>query len=164
MQLVRGKHCGNTQGDKCPQADVAKSSRRRGSSGMVHHFSGYDYWSEGNMPSVVMVVCETPWSIVPNTCHCCAERRLVSMLREQARREGVAPAGFSHWVNRKHGPFTVVRLRRDGEYGISLPCVICRKMLDGLYIRWRAHIGSDWVTNETAPPSRPTQKQRACVF
>jgi hypothetical protein len=31
-------------------------------------------------------------------------------------------------------------------------------------IQWRAHIGSEWVTQENAPPSKPTQRQRALVF
>jgi hypothetical protein len=111
-----------------------------------------------------MIVCMSDNLAVGNTCHCCAERRLLGLLREQARREGVAPAKFSHWLHRKHGSFTVLRMRRDGEPGISLPCVICRKVLDRMCVQWRAHIGTVWVTQFNAPPSQPTQKQRALVF
>lgn len=131
--------------------------------GMVHHSGCDNHRSARHM--LGMISCETKDGLaVPNTCHCCAERRLLGLLREQARREGVAPAGFTHWLSRKHGKFTIVRLRRDGEPGISLPCVICRKALDRMCIQWRAHIGSEWVTQENAPPSKPTQRQRALFF
>ena len=161
-----GRKCGSDRGGyQCAPAVMAKNSPGCGSPRVVHHFSGRDYWTQGPVSRVtMMIVCETDLMMMPNSCHCCAERRLIGLLREQARREGVAPAGFAHWLSRKHGEFTVVRLRRDGQPGVSLPCVICRKVLDRMGIRWRAHIGREWVTNENAPPSQPTQKQRACVF
>jgi hypothetical protein len=131
---------------------------------MVYYHGGDDHWPKKHMPVITMIICATDNIVIGNTCHCCAERRLISLLRESARREGVAPARFSHWLSRKHGEFTVMRMRRDGEPGISLPCVICRKMMDRLCIKWKAHIGHEWVTQDDAPPSRPTQKQRALVF
>jgi len=154
----------DSRADRDAQARMAKDSSRDRHAWVVHSDGGIHHRSKKQRPVYAMIICETDWITVPNTCHCCAERRLLGLLREQARREGVAPAKFSHWLHRKHGKFTVVRLRRDGEPGISLPCVICRKVLDRMCVRWKAHIGTEWVTDENAPASKPTQKQRALVF
>lgn len=56
---------------------------------------------------------------------------------------------------------TVKRVLGDGNMGISLPCVMCRKALDRLCIQWRAHIGSTWFksTDPDVPISRPTNRQ-----
>jgi hypothetical protein len=91
---------------------------------------------------------------------CCAERRTVSFLRELSRKHGVQRARFTHWAYRKFGRLIIERVRKDGEPGTSLPCVICRKVLDRLQIQWTAHINDTWVTNYDAPPSKPTTKQR----
>jgi len=109
---------------------------------------------------MVIIMCSTAHLAVGNTYHCCAERRLVGILLEKARRNGVSPAGFSHWCNRKQGVFVIQRMRRDGLPGISLPCVCCRKVLDKMCLKWKAHIGDVWVSQEDAPPSKPTNKQR----
>jgi hypothetical protein len=97
-----------------------------------------------------------------NSCSCCAERRMLSRLRELSRREGNAPARFVCWAYRKFGEMTIQRTRRDGVMGTSLPCVICRKVLDRLGLPWRAHINEHWVysTDLDVPDSKPTNKQR----
>jgi hypothetical protein len=97
-----------------------------------------------------------------NNCICCAERRMLSRLRELSRREGNSPARFSTWTYRKYGELVVTRLRRDGQPGTSLPCILCRKALDKVQIPWRAHINHTWVSSrdEHIPPSKLTQKQK----
>ena len=156
--------CDDRGRDRGSPAFMASDPTRNQPARVVHNRGCSDRWSKKYVPGITMIICATACVTVGNTCHCCAERRLIGFLREQARRAGVAPARFSHWIHRKHGVFTVARTRRDGEPGISLPCVICRKMLDKLCITWRAHIGALWVTQYDAPPSRPTQNQRALVF
>ena len=47
--------------------------------------------------------------------------------------------------------------------GISLPCVICRKMIEKYNIQWTAYTGEEWVKSnsyEPVPESKPTNKQR----
>lgn len=64
------------------------------------------------------------------------------------------------------------RVRKDGILGCSLPCVLCRKMIEKHDIKWCAYDGSNWVHSgrcEILPKSQPTNKQRrmmkftACV-
>lgn len=85
---------------------------------------------------------------------------MLSVLRELSRKHGVQRARFTHWIYRKFGHLIIQRVRKDGEPGTSLPCVICRKALDRLQIPWKAHINDTWVTNHDAPPSKPTRKQQ----
>lgn len=105
-------------------------------------------------------MCSTADMAIGNSYKCCAERRLVSILMERARREGVHPSSFVRWFHRKQGELVIKRMRRDGLPGVSLPCVCCRKVLDRMCLKWRAHIGHNWVSQETAPPSKPTNRQR----
>ena len=99
---------------------------------------------------------------VVNNCTCCAERRMLARLREMSRRAGNSPAQFSTWTYRKYGEIVVTRLRRDGQPGTSLPCVLCRKALDRVKIPWRAHVGAVWISSrdDEVPPSKLTQKQK----
>jgi len=92
----------------------------------------------------------------------CAERRLLKNLSLEARRQGVHPSCLAHWIHRKFGDFVIKRVRKDDGQGISLPCVICRKILDKKLIQWRAHIEHHWVksTDEFVPKSKPTNKQK----
>jgi hypothetical protein len=103
-----------------------------------------------------------PYEPTPSNCNCCAERRLLSQLQQQAKREGVKPARFVHWSYRKFGPLIIERTRKDGLPGISLPCVICRKALDRIRMPWMAHVDYKWYssTDPDVPPSKPTNKQR----
>jgi hypothetical protein len=46
---------------------------------------------------------------------------------------------------------------------VSLPCVICRKVIEKLDIRWMAHDGERWIHSkktECLPISLPTAKQK----
>ena len=108
------------------------------------------------------IACTIGGLSIVNNCTCCAERRMLSRLKELSRREGNSPAQFSTWTYRKYGELVVTRLRRDGQPGTSLPCVLCRKVLDRTQIPWRAHIDHQWVSSRdpVVPPSKPTQKQK----
>lgn len=111
-----------------------------------------------------MIICETANAevCIGNTPHMCAERRFLQYMKYRSRIEGVRPAGFSHWLHRKLGNLCIRRIRCDGTYGTSIPCVFCRKVLDREFIQWEAHIGDVWVSsNDDDPPrSKLTQKQR----
>ena len=112
------------------------------------------------------VACSIGALHVVNNCMCCAERRMLSRLKELSRREGNSPAQFSTWTYRKYGEIVVTRLRRDGQPGTSLPCVLCRKALDRVQIPWRAHIDHLWISSrdEFVPPSKLTQKQKIMLL
>jgi hypothetical protein len=115
-----------------------------------------------------LALCRTvavPYGATPSNCSCCAERRLISRLQHQAKREGVSPARFVSWVYRKFGPIVVQRTRKDGLPGTSLPCVICRKTLDRLRMPWMAHVNERWYhsTDADLPPSKPTNKQKSML-
>lgn len=94
-------------------------------------------------------------------CRTCAERKLIKDLQVEASRQGVHPSCMAWWIHRKYGDLVVVRVLFDGNMGTSLPCVVCRKVLDRMSIQWRAHIGTRWFksTDPDVPNSRPTNKQ-----
>jgi hypothetical protein len=96
-----------------------------------------------------------------NTCQRCAERNLIRELMLEAGRQGVHSWCLARWIHRKYGDLIVVRKLGNGDMGTSLPCVVCRKVLDRMSIQWRAHIGSKWVrsTDPDLPESRPTHRQ-----
>ena len=98
---------------------------------------------------------------ITNTCRRCAERNLLRKLVLEASRQGVHSSCFSRWIHRKYGDFIVRRDLHGGGLGTSLPCVVCRKVLDRMSIQWRAHIGNQWVrsTDPDVPKSKPTHKQ-----
>lgn len=87
---------------------------------------------------------------------------MIALLKEHSRKAGVPRARFSHWMKRKFGTLVIQRVRKDGQPGTSLPCVMCRKVLDRLKIPWMAHIDEVWVksTDVCVPVSKPTNKQR----
>lgn len=99
---------------------------------------------------------------VGNTTHMCAERRFIEMMRHRAQINGVPPSKFPHWLHMKVGSLIVVREKSDGNLGTSLPCILCRKVLDRSNIQWSAHIGDHWVSSsdDVVPKSKFTNKQR----
>lgn len=111
-----------------------------------------------------LVGARVPYEPTQSNCSCCAERRALARLHQQAKREGIKPARFVHWTYRKFGPLIIQRVRKDGLPGISLPCVICRKALDRNRIPWMAHVDYRWYssTDPDVPASKPTNKQRLC--
>jgi hypothetical protein len=98
--------------------------------------------------------------IVSNN-HMCAERQLIKRLYRECLKSGYKPHQFTEWLHRKHGDLIVSRQNIYGD-AISMPCVICRKVMERLNISWRAHDGCQWIhskKSEFIPESRPTSKQ-----
>lgn len=94
--------------------------------------------------------------------HMCAERQLIRRLYRECIRKGYKPHQFSDWLHRKYGHLIVFRRNIHGD-AISLPCVLCRKMIERYDICWTAHDGERWVhskKSEHLPPSLPTAKQK----
>jgi len=93
---------------------------------------------------------------------CCAERRLIKNLKHNFFKKGYKRHKFSSWVNRKHGTLVISRKTSYGD-GISLPCVLCRKMIDKYNFKWIAHDGCQWINSyksDYIPKSQPTNKQK----
>lgn len=95
---------------------------------------------------------------------CCAERCMIKQLKYQALKEGVSHKNFSRWIHRIHGTFIIER--SNGFMGSTIPCVLCRKMMDGYRIQWSAFTGKQWVCSneDSVPDSRPTNRQRTLLF
>jgi hypothetical protein len=95
-------------------------------------------------------------------CLCCSERKLLRRLFHECIKSGNRPHKFTEWLHRKYGELVITRENIYGD-AISLPCVLCRKVLDRLDIRWTAHDGKQWVhskKSECLPQSIPTNKQK----
>jgi len=96
-----------------------------------------------------------------SNCICCAERRLIKQLWWECIKRGNKPHQFTNWIHRKYGELVVERKTCYG-HGNSLPCVLCRKAIEKIGLKWVAHNGEDWVhskKSEYLPPSIPTNKQ-----
>jgi len=95
-------------------------------------------------------------------CTNCAERRLIKNLKHNFLKKGYKNHQFKSWVNRKYGTLVICRKTSYGV-GISLPCILCRKMIDKYNLKWIAYDGKEWIHSYKSihvPKSRPTNKQR----
>ena len=102
------------------------------------------------------------FEIFESNCLCCAERRLIKKLKHECFKSGNKIHKFPAWVKRKFGILIIHRPTSYGE-GISLPCVICRKVIEKYDRRWKAHDGNKWIdsaNSDKIPKSNPTNKQR----
>jgi len=100
--------------------------------------------------------------VIVSNSHMCAERQLIKQLYRECIKEGKKPHHFTNWIRRKYGYMVIYRGGIHGER-ISLPCVLCRKMIEKYEISWTAYDGSKWVSssNDTCMPvSKPTNKQK----
>ena len=61
---------------------------------------------------------------------------MIRSLLRLSSKKGVPLCKFSEWVHRVHGDLVVWRLRKDGIMGVSIPCVMCRKMIEKYKINW----------------------------
>ena len=94
--------------------------------------------------------------------HMCAERQLIRRLYRECLKKGYKSHQFTEWLHRKYGHLVIMRRNTLGD-AISLPCVLCRKMIERYDICWAAHDGHQWVHSkktENLPPSIPTAKQK----
>jgi len=100
---------------------------------------------------------------VRNDCISCAERKMIArMLRDTFAKTGLGLHEFPWWLNRKYGTMYIERVRHDGALGRSIPCIMCRKMIDRYHIKWAAYDGTMWLhsSRDVVPDSKPTNKQR----
>lgn len=100
--------------------------------------------------------------VTKSDCICCAERRIITNLKREFLKKGYKNHQFAYWFNRKCGTLVI---RRETSYGdgISLPCVLCRKMIEKYNFKWVAHDGEKWIHSCRSidiPKSRPTNKQK----
>jgi hypothetical protein len=94
--------------------------------------------------------------------HMCAERQLIRQLYRTCLQKGYKPHQFTEWLHRKHGELIIERKTIYGD-AISLPCVLCRKVMEKFDICWAAHDGEGWVHSKKSkcvPRSLPTAKQK----
>jgi len=115
----------------------------------------------GKYPIVSCYIGKT--SVVENDCLCCAERKMIRHMLRTCCKKGYDMSSFPRWLHRKYGTMVIYRLRKDGVMGISLPCVLCRKIIEKYKIQWVAFDGTHWINSlqsDNVPKSRPTNKQR----
>ena len=94
--------------------------------------------------------------------HMCAERQLIRRLYRECLKKGYKSHQFTEWLHRKYGHLIIMRRNTLGD-AISLPCVLCRKMIERYDICWAAHDGDQWVHSKKSdqlPQSIPTAKQK----
>ena len=94
--------------------------------------------------------------------HMCAERQLIRRLYRECLKKGYKSHQFTEWLHRKYGHLVITRRNTLGD-AISLPCVLCRKMIERYDICWTAHDGHQWVHSKKSdqlPQSIPTAKQK----
>lgn len=94
--------------------------------------------------------------------HMCAERQLIKRLYRECMKKGYKTHQFTEWLHRKYGCMVVERVNTKG-HAISLPCVLCRKMIERHDICWMAHDGEKWVHSKKSnylPTSVSTTKQK----
>jgi len=100
--------------------------------------------------------------VVISNNHMCAERQLIRRLYCECLKKGYKSHQFTEWLHRKYGHLVIFRKNIHGD-AISLPCVLCRKMIERYGICWSAHDGKQWVHSkktEQLPNSLPTAKQK----
>lgn len=94
--------------------------------------------------------------------HMCSERQLIRRLYRECLKKGYKSHQFTEWLHRKYGHLVIMRRNTLGD-AISLPCVLCRKMIERYDICWAAHDGHQWVHSKKSdqlPQSIPTAKQK----
>ena len=94
--------------------------------------------------------------------HMCAERQLIRRLYRECLKKGYKSHQFTEWLHRKYGHLIIMRRNTLGD-AISLPCVLCRKMIERYDICWAAHDVDQWVHSKKSdqlPQSIPTAKQK----
>lgn len=104
----------------------------------------------------------TKGPVIVSNSHMCSERQLIKKLYHECLKSGNKPYHFRHWLRRKYGHLTIFRQTIHGD-AISLPCVLCRKMIERFDICWVAHDGEKWINSRKCielPPSNPTSKQK----
>lgn len=104
-----------------------------------------------------------------STAECCAERRLLNIWIEKAKKKGVPSHRTVHWIRRKIGPdISTWRITSDGQHGCSIPCIYCRDEIIKFDLRVTCCIGKDqwfcgFLNDVDAPQSKLTSGQVAAL-
>lgn len=96
---------------------------------------------------------------------CCAERRLIDLMKHKAAIRGVQRHRVTHWISAQIDCLYIERFTKAGVSTFCTPCILCRIALDRYHIRWHA-IDRDCgeVNEQTAPASIFTHRQRNLIF
>ena len=113
-----------------------------------------------------VVICHSEYGLsVECNGQLCAERRLIACLCRSAAVSGVPRHRVVAWVRRRAGVLIVSRTTQDGTPACSLPCILCRQVLNAFSLRWRAVAwDGSVVSDKDAPPSRLTHRQANTIF
>lgn len=108
---------------------------------------------------------------VANSTHrCCAERNLIDKLVRIAHKKGVPRNSIVRFVRRKtKGHLVVQRYLHDETPACSVPCILCRKVLEFYDFHVTCYVCKDTVfcgklTDPGSPPSTMTGAQRRLMF
>lgn len=105
-------------------------------------------------------------ALCTTACRFCAERNLLNAWIQKAQRQNVPRHQIVHWIRRKAGPELVVwRQLADGTLGRSVPCLICKSVLEVFDLRVTCVVGQgSWfrgrLTDQGAPASKLTAAQK----
>lgn len=121
-----------------------------------------------------MTMSKTVWAqagalTTHNANQTCAERRLLQMWRDEARRHQVASHDVTHWIRRKMGSkITVWRTLSDGRLACAAPCNLCRIAIETFMFKVQCSMNHDcWfkgrMDDDDAPPLKCVYSQRRRV-
>jgi hypothetical protein len=115
----------------------------------------------------IVVYAEGAGIRVTNNSNCCAERRLLSLLEYEAKREGQKGKKIGQWIRKKtNGYIKIWRyIGENGDYGKVFPCCICRKSIQNFNLKVLCTMGpNEWfmgyMNEENKIHSKPTTGQR----
>jgi len=83
---------------------------------------------------------------------------MIKALKHECLKRGNRIHQFAAWVKRKFGTLVIYRETSYGN-GVSLPCVLCRKVIEKYGLRWRAYDGEAWIDSFNSKHI-PNQNQR----
>jgi len=78
-----------------------------------------------------------------NTHELCAERRLLAQVKRQLQKKQ-ARVTLTRF-RRALSTIRIERLRADGSWGCSLPCVMCRRVLEQMDVCVECVVGDEWI-------------------
>ena len=92
-----------------------------------------------------------------NTYNVCAERRLLEMWQESARRHDVPFRDRLRWIRRKTGHRLIVwRNLADGRLACAAPCNICREAIKSFNFKVTCSMNHDtWFVGYLDDPGAP---------
>lgn len=121
------------------------------------------------LPASKTVVAQAAEFSATNTHRCCAERNLIEKMVRQAMKKGVHKDAIVRYVRRKMGGHLVVqRFLHDNTPARSVPCVLCRRVLEFYDLCVTCFVCKDSIfegklTDPESPESTFTSGQRRAM-